>query len=356
MSPTARRIVASIAVVLIGLCVGLLFWLSRAGAFSSIAPHFAGTCEPISLQSSAADIRVDRSHDIAYLSSLDRQALREGKNVTGTVLRLDLESNPLRAVPALAGVPVDFRPGGMSLYGLPEGTQRLFVLSHPAHAPAAVEIFKREADGQFAHDETLHNPLLVSPHGIVAVGDRQFYVTNNSGARTSFERLTEIAVARSLSTVVYFDGSTMRVVDDAVAQATGIAASADGGRVYVAQAGGRSVRIYSRDSSNGDLTPIEDVKVYSTPENLDVAEDGGIWLAAYPNFVAVLQHRHDPEVRAPSQILRIAPDPLAERRLGEVYLNDGADLSAGSVAAVTSSGFLLGAPLDRKVLVCRLKQ
>src|SRR5262245_24031858 len=354
MSLTPRRILAGIALVLAMLGVGVLFWLSRAGAFTHIAPHFAGTCEPLSLQSSAKDIRVDRSHAIAYLSSLDRQALRQGKDVTGTVLRIDLESSPLRAVEALAGAPPDFRPGGMSLYGMPEGTQRLLVLSHPAHAPPAVEIFKREADGQFEHGETLHNPLLVSPHAIAAVGDRQFYVTNDSGARTSFERLTEIAFARPLSTVVYFDGTTMRVVDDAVTQATGIAASADGGRIYVAQAGGRSVRIYSRDSSNGDLTPIEDVKVYSTPENLDVAEDGGICVAAYPNLVAVLQHRHDPDVRAPSQILRIAPDPLAERRLGEVYLNDGADLSAGSVAAVTDAGFLLGAPLDRRVLVCQL--
>jgi arylesterase / paraoxonase len=354
MSRTPRRILAGLALVIIVLGVGVFFWLSRAGAFTRIAPHFAGTCEPLSLQSSAEDIRVDRGRAIAYLSSLDRWAVHEGKDVTGTVLRIELESRPLQAVEALAGAPPDFRPGGMSLYGSSEDTQRLYVLSHPVHVPPTVEIFKRDADGRLAHDETLHNPLLVSPHAIVAVGDRQFYVTNDSGARTRFERLTEIAFARPLSTVVYFDGTTMRVVDDEVAMATGIAASADGGRVYVAQAGGRSVRIYSRDSATGDLTPIEDVKVYSTPENLDVAEDGGIWVAAYPNLVAVLQHRHDPAVRAPTQILRIAPDPLAERRLGEVYLNDGADLSAGSVAAVTGTGFLLGAPLDPRVLVCRL--
>jgi arylesterase / paraoxonase len=356
MSRTVRRILAGLALLVIMLGVSTLFWLSRVGAFVRIAPHFAGTCEPLPLQASAEDVRVDRNGSIAYLSALDRRALREGKDVTGMILRVDLNTSPLRAVSALADAPADFRPGGMSLYTSPEGTQRLFVLSDPVGAAHAVEIFTRDAQGQFAHAETLHNPLLFSPRAIVAVGERQFYVANDSGARSRFERFAEIAFGRALSTVSYFDGTTMRVVDDAVALATGIAASSDGGRVYVSQGGARSVRVYSRDSATGDLTPIEDVSVYSTPENLDLAEDGGIWVAAYPNLLAAMKHLHDERVRAPTQILRIAADPLAPRRLGEVYLNAGEEISAGSVAAVTGDGFLIGAPADPWLLSCRLSE
>ena len=357
MSRTARRILAGLALLVIILGVGTLFWLNRVGAFVHVAPHFAGTCEPLPLAASAEDIRIDRDLGIAYLSALDRRSVRQGRgDVTGTILRVDLNSSPLRAVAALVDAPTDFRPGGLSLYSLPGGAQRLFVLSDPVQAPHAVEIFTRNAEGQFVHAETLHNPLLFSPHAIVAVGEHQFYVANDSGARSGFERLTEIAFGRPLSTVTYFDGATMRVVDDAVALATGIAASADGGRIYVSQAGDRSVRVYSRDSATGDLTPIEDVKVYSTPENLDVAEDGGIWVAAYPDLLAVLKHLHDARVRAPTQVLRIAADPQAPRRLGEVYLNAGEEISAGSVAAVTNDGFLLGAPADPWILSCRLSQ
>ncbi len=354
MSRTVRRILASFALLLVILGVGTLFWLNRVGAFVRVAPHFSGTCEPLALAASAEDIRVDRDRAMAYLSALDRRSVQQGADVTGTILRVDLNSSPLRAVSALLNAPTDFRPGGISLYTTSEGVQRLFVLSHPARAPNTVEVFTRNADGQFVHDETLHNPLLFSPRAIAAVGERQFYVANDSGSRSRFERFTEIALGRALATVAYFDGTTMRVVDDAVALATGIVASADGGRIYVSQAGARSVRVYSRDSENGDLTPIEDVKVYSTPENLDIAEDGGIWVAAYPDLIAVMKHLRDARVRAPTQVLRIAADPLAPRRLGEVYLGSGDELSAGSVAAVTEDGFLLGAPMDTKVLVCRL--
>ena len=353
MSRLLRRLVAGIGLLVAVLGVAVLFWLNSAGAFVHVTPHFSGSCEGLALPGSAADIRIDRANSTAYLSVLDRSALRAGRDATGTVLRVDLKTHPLAALPALASVPPGFRPGGMSLFTAPDGTQRLFVLSDPPQAPHTVEIFAREsAAGPFAFAETLHNPLLFSPDSIVAVGPREFYVTNDTGARSAWERFTEVAFGRALSTVVYYDGEVMRVVDEAVALGAGIAASADGGRIYVGQAGGRSVRVYSRDSANGDLALIEDVDVYSSPDHLDVAEDGGIWAAAHPNLLALLKHLHDPGRRTATQVLRIAPDPLAERRLGEVYLNSGDEISAGSVAAATDDSFVLGARLDARILLC----
>ena len=354
MSRLLRRIVASVVLLVVATAATAIFLLNRAGAFAHLSPHFAGTCESLSLPGSAADVRVDRSTHSAYLSVLDRRARLEGKDVAGTVFRLDLASSPLAAAPALSDAPAGFRPRGISLYTAPDGRQWLFALSDPAGVPHTVEIFSRTDHGQFAYRETLHNPLLFSPHSIIAVGARQFYVTNDSGARSGLERLTERAFGRALSSLIYYDGSTMRVVDDAVAGGAGIAASADGGRIYVGQTGSRSVRVYARDSANGDLTPVEDVDIYSTPDGLDVAEDGAIWVAAHPNLLEFARHLRDPRRRAATQVLRVAADPLAERRLGEVYLSSGEDLSAGSVAAATRGGFLLGAVFDPRVLVCYL--
>ncbi|HZF27375.1 MAG TPA: hypothetical protein VEZ88_14025 [Steroidobacteraceae bacterium] len=353
MSRLLRRLVAGIVLLIAVLGVTVLFWLNRVGAFVRVTPHFAGTCQVLPLEGSAEDIRIDRVGPTAYLSVLDRRALLSGRDVTGTVLRVDLNTSPLAPAPAIADAPHGFRPGGMSLVAAGDGTQRLFVLSDPPHAPHTVEIFARDDDGPFAHSETLHNPLLFSPHSIVAVGPRQFYVVNDSGARSSLERFTELAFGNALATVIYYDGTTMRVVDT-VALGSGIAASADGGRIYVGQAGARSVRVYSRDSSNGDLSFVEDIDVYSTPDNLDVAEDGGIWVAAHPNLLALSKHLRDPAVRVATQVLRLAPDPLAPRRLGEVYLSLGDEISAGSVAAPLNDGFLIGARLDPAMLLCRL--
>jgi arylesterase/paraoxonase len=114
-----------------------------------------------------------------------------------------------------------------------------------------VEIFERGTDGLFAHVETLHNPLLVAPNAIVAVGPRQFYVANFSGASPGIERFIEMYFGRAQAEIVYFDGDVMRAVDEPIALGTGIAASADGGRVYVSEANAGRMRIYSRDSETG---------------------------------------------------------------------------------------------------------
>ncbi|HEY7378306.1 MAG TPA: hypothetical protein VH542_06455, partial [Steroidobacteraceae bacterium] len=302
MSRTLRRLLAGIVLLMAVVAAVVLFWLDRVGAFVHVEPHFAGTCQPLPLPGSAEDIRIDRSGAVAYLSVLDRGAVAEGQDATGTILRVDLRSEPIAAAPAIESAPEGFRPRGLSLFTAPEGSQTLFVLSDPRHAPHTVEVFRREGDGAFVHSETLHNPLLFSPHSIAAVSPSQFYVTNDTGARSAFERFTELTFGRAISTVVYYDGHSMRVVDDAIAQASGIAASADGGRIYVGQAGARSVRVYSRDSSTGDLAWVEDVKVYSSPDNLDIAEDGGIWVAAHPNLLALEKHLHNPDLRVATQI------------------------------------------------------
>lgn len=356
MSRLVRRLLVGGIVLAVIFAAAVMFLLSRAGAFARLSPHFIGTCVQLPLPGIATDIRIDREAHTAYLSVLGRGGDLQGREVAGTVLRLDLASSPLVPAPALNGAPGGFRPRGISLYAAPGGSLRLFALSDPKGAPHTVEIFLRSDDGHFVHQETVHNPLLVSPHSIVAVGERQFYVTNDSGARTGLALLMEGAIGRAVSTLVYYDGSVMRAVDDAIAGAAGVAASADGGRVYVSQLGGRNVRVYARDSASGDLTPVEDIAIYSAPDGLDVAQDGAIWVASHPNVLELARHLHNAQRRAATQVLRVSPDPLAERRLGEVYLSRGDELSAGSIAAATADGFLLGAALNSKVLVCHLPQ
>src|SRR5262245_20119149 len=129
MSRLLRRVIASIVLVLALLGAAVLFWLTRVGAFVHVTPHFAGTCEPLALPASAADIRIDRANRIAYLAVLDRRALAAGRDVTGTILQVDLRATPLTPTPALAAAPEGFRPRGLSLFTAADGAQTLFVLS-----------------------------------------------------------------------------------------------------------------------------------------------------------------------------------------------------------------------------------
>ena len=177
-----KRLLAASAFFVVIVAAGTLWLLGRGGAFKRIEPHFAGSCEALSLEGSGEDIVVDRERGIAYLSLLDRKSVVQGKDVQGTVARVDLNSRPFAAVTALVTQPAAFRPHGMSLYIGADGSRRLFVINHGQKRgvdPEAVELFDETAPGEFSHSETVAGPELRSPNDVAAVGPRQFYVAND---------------------------------------------------------------------------------------------------------------------------------------------------------------------------------
>ncbi len=208
--------------LLLVLAVVVLDFLRHGGQFRTLEPHFAGTCASVPLSVSAEDIQIDRAANLAYLSALDRRGQIDGKDVRGTVLRIDLNLRPLTATPALVADPPDFRPHGMSLYTAPDGAQRLFVLSHPPGQPHTVEIFDRNADGLFAHVQTLRNPLFFKPNALAALSPTQFYVANDSGAHSGMERVSEMMFRRRLASLVYYDHGRTANVGPKIASGTGI--------------------------------------------------------------------------------------------------------------------------------------
>ncbi len=349
-----KRALPVLVVVLTLIAIMVFEVFRHAGAFRNIRPHFAGSCQSVPLAGSAEDIQIDRAAGLAYLSVLDRRAVFDGQDVRGTILKIDPNAAEPSAAAALTTVPDDFRPYGLSLFTAVDGSQRLFVISHPRDKPHTVEIFERAADGRFAHLETIHNPWLLDPHAIVAVGSRQFYVVNLFGAPPGVQRVIEVLFRRALANIAYYDGDAMRAVADPVALGAGIAASADGGRVYVSEANAHRLRVYSRDSATGELTLYQNVNIYTAGGNLNVAEDGAIWVAGHPKVVQLVRHWRDARELAPTQILRVAADPQTPKRVSEVYLNDGKEIAAGSVAAVLGNRLLIGAIMEERILDCRL--
>jgi arylesterase/paraoxonase len=347
-----RRFVPVVLVVVLLLAILVFEFLRHLGQFRQIAPHFAGTCKAVPLDGSAEDIQIDRDSAIAYLSVLDRRAVQEGKDVTGTINKVDLKSPRMTRSPAVAGAPDGFRPHGLSLYTDGDGVQRLYVINHPAGKPHTVEVFERGRDGTFQHSETITNPWLLDPNAIVAVGRRQFYVVNRFGSPPGVRRVIEFAFRRASASIVYYDGKVMREVAEPVALGTGIAASADGGRVYLSEANAHRLRVYSRNSASGDLELFQNVNIFSAGDNLSIAEDGAIWVAAHPRPIQLIRNLHDPKELSPTQVLRVAADPQTENRISEIYMNDGAEISAGSVAAIFDQRLLIGSLTEHKMLVC----
>jgi len=344
----AIGLLLAVAVIIIGVVITI--FVARSGMLVDRGPEQVTACAAIDGQGkSAEDILIDRERNVALVSWMDRRGAVTGNPTPGTVGRIDLASPELKIEPATVADPPEFRSHGMSLFIGPEGQRVLFVISHPTGKPHRVEIFEANADGLYEHKQTIEDPLLVRPNDIAAVGPRQFYIANDSGAKTGLDKMRESVLGAAIAAITYYNGEKFSVAYDGVASPGGINVSADFNTVYVAETQGQKVSAFKRDAASGALTKASEVELNSLPDNIDVAADGSLWVASHANAIALVRQFADATQVAPTQVFRIRAESLAA---AQVFFNTGDLISAGSVAATQGGKMLLGSITDRKILVC----
>ena len=325
------------------------------GMFEAVDTALPGRCAAIALAGSSEDIQVDRDRGLAYLSFLDQVGPADARR--GTVMLLDLNLADPTPRAALAYDPPDFRPHGLSLLKRQDQPDRLFAISHLPDGSHTVEMLE-DRGGQFVPDGTIRDAALLHPSAIAATGPRQFYFANDTAALD--RRLREFLLRRGSGTLYYYDGTAARRVAGNLAFPAGIALSPDISHLYVGEALRKAMRVYRRDPITGELALEETIALGAAPDNLNVDDDGVVWIAAHPKLLAFADHVRDASKPAPTRVLRFDPRPgkpkpdETDTRLTQVYENAGAEVSAGSVAAHWRGEILIGAVLDPKVLVCQL--
>ncbi len=347
-----KRLLATIGMLVLVIGAGTLWLLARGGAFKDIRPHFAGSCEALPLEGSSEDIIVDRERGIAYLSVLDRRSVVDGKDAQGTVARIDLNSRPFAAVTALTSKPAAFRPHGLSLYIGADGSRRLFAINHGRKRgvdPEAVEIFTEAAPGDFAHAETIRGAELPSPNDLVAVGPRQFYVANDKPRGGGLAAALQQAGFGG-SPLSYFDGPNGRYVLEDIASGSGINASADHRTLYVSETAGKRIRVLER-ADGGEVTERRRIAMDTSPDNIDIAADGSLWVTGHPNTLALIRHFVSGSP-APTQVWHVVPGATQADSIEEIYLDDGTQMSTGSVGATWNRLLLIGSITERKIQIC----
>lgn len=350
---------AIVALGLLILSITVVRTLVDWGTFTHLRAHMPGACAAVAAPPGPEDLALDRGTGLLFAAAYDRRQ-GPGRGAPGGLFVMDLKA----PTPALREITPDglglFRPHGIGLWREGEALY-LHAVNHGEEE--RVEIFKVE--GKDAESLRLVPMMRVadgrfrSLNDVLPVGPEAFYVTNDSVARTALGKRWELARAKDTGSVFHFDGEAVRVAAEGLSFANGIAMSPGGEAVYVTETMDRTMRIYDRDPNSGTLTQrprTEGLVWFGTGgDNIDVAPDGALWIAAHPKVLAFAAHRADPEEHAPSQILKIVPDTDGRGgTIDEVLLDKGEALSGASVAVAYEGRLVLGAAFEPKLLLCEL--
>ena len=333
--------------------------LIAAGYFKVLKPHSSGKIIELKLHHGPEDITIDQEKGIAFISCDDRWNNIKYKDqpeklTKGVIYMLNLNNPEYSLIDLSKNFKEAFHPHGISLFHSKDGRTLLFVINHRSKNEDFVEIFEF-VNNSLVHIESIQDKeLMTSPNDLVAVGERQFYVSNDHGTNDeSSYRMVEDYLRFPWSYVNYYDGQKFTKVADGISYANGINSSADGKNLYVSSTTGRSVFVYERDLSDGSLKKKNKIFLNTGVDNIEVDKGGNLWIGCHPKMLAFLSHAKK-KSPSPSQIIKVN-NPDGNYSVEEIYLNEGNQYSGSSVTANYNNKYLVGGVFVDKILVCELK-
>jgi arylesterase / paraoxonase len=331
----------------------ILFFVGRllinSGFFREITPHFKGNMVKIEGFAGNEDATVDRKTGIALISS---PAFNLDKN--GSIMMLNLNEVSPKPINLTTELPfTSFHPHGIYLYQSANGDKRLFVINH-RNTGHYIEIFQF-TDSSLVHLESIQNPLFISPNDIVAVGDRQFYLTNDHDEPLTDWRNKKDILQIPMGNVCFYDGKNANVVAEGILYANGINKSLDSKTIFVASASGRKILVYDRNPQTETLSESDQIAI-NGPDNIDIDEAGNLWVGCHPKLLKFLAHSKDHTKISPSEIIKITYKGKGTAQLESVYLNDGSEISASTVGVVYKDKLLIGSVFEGHIVVGTYKE
>jgi len=340
-----------VSLVLLYVVFGILV---PAGMFKTITPHFEGNMQKLELPiAGPEDITIDAQTGLAFISVDDRRVNNKNPaTLDGAILLMDL-SDSIHSLKNITPPGFqDFHPHGISLWTEPDGRQFLFVVNHRQKSwEQVIERFAWRNDSLIHLESIIDANLMTSPNDVSAVGERSFYVTNDHAySKNGINRTLEDYLQRAISYVNYYDGESFRKVATGIAYANGINRSADLNQLYVAACTGRKVLIYDRNPTNGELTLEQSIDVNTGVDNIELDENGSLWIGSHPQLLKFVAHAADPAKFSPSQVIKLSKDKDGKYQMEEIFLNDGSSYSGSTVAAVYKDKILIGSVFEKSFL------
>ncbi len=339
---------AGLFLVFLFVVLSVFWWRTMlwTGQLKGVQAHFDGQCKSAASIVGAEDLVIDREQRLVYISSHDRRNPTSAGSLWVMPVDAPETARPL-VLPDLGGAL--FAPHGMDLLITEDGSRFLFMIDHGLAPKQLVRLFKVVGE-TVTLVRTFESPELYSPNDIAAISETQFYVTNDNREELgSLDAFMAVLFKRKTGNVVWMDDGEAKAVADGFSYANGIAVSNDLSQLYVSATITQDLRIFDRDTQTGELTLVDSIFLDSGLDNIDVDADGSLWIGSHPRLFDFSAHAGDATKDSPSQVFHIN---LKDKSISEVFLSDGADLSASSVAAKIDNLIFMGGVFDAQILTC----
>ena len=339
--------------LLLSLFCILLFFVGNVllstGFFRSIIPEFDGTIVKKVAIPGAEDITISRNDAFAVISSTNRKARLLGQEETGGLYLMDLNDPDFKPLALTEQFEGGFAPHGISMLKK-DSTYQVLAINH-ANGEHSIEVF--ELQGKvLRHQQTLKDPTMIQPNDIIHIDENRFYFTNDHGYTEGFGKWAEEYLGLAVSNVVYFDGNNYREVADGIAYANGINYDGDRNLLFVASPRGFLVKVYEIEA-DGTLTFVENIPCQTGVDNIEFDEDGNLWIGSHPNLLRFSSYAKGKRETSPSEIIKIDYRDTGDYTVEKIYVANGEDMSASTVAATYGNLILTGNVMDENFLILK---
>ena len=309
--------------------------------FFSLGPTLApaSPCKKLNGLPGAEDIATNTERTIAYISSQER---RKG-DVEGALFRYDTEhgSDPVKLSLPLG--PSTLHPHGISLLENEEGSF-LYVINH-RESENTIDVFSLEGSSAILV-ESYSSPLLVSPNDLYVIDNGRFFVTNDLAISKPLWKIPLKKGGLRSGNVLWHDNKGFREIASGIGYANGIVLVDN--TLVVAASLERGVHIYDWDGTNAK--PQHFIKLRTGVDNIEVSEDGSLWIASHKNWLQFVLHGLHPRYSSPSEIVIL--ENLRENPKRPTIIKQDIPAAGASVALPLGDLMVIGTVFEDYVLIC----
>ncbi len=341
-----KKIILIALVLFIAFVVNILI---STGFFRTVENHFDGEIVKKIAISGAEDITISTIDSFALVSSTDRGIFPPLEEEAGGLYLMELKTEKFNLKPLTTNINKSFAPHGISIFKK-DSTYKVVAINHTLKSHS-IEVFTLNGE-TLTLEKTLTDDTMVSPNDIVLIDENRFYFTNDHYYTEGIGRFMEDYAGYSASNIIYFDGENYTKVASRIAYANGINFDANRNLLFVASPRKFLVKVYSRNS-DGSLDFIEDIPCGTGVDNIEFDTEGNLWIGAHPNLLKFTAYAKGKDEFSPSEIIKIEYKGKGDYIVEKIYVNDGTEMSASTVAAPFGNLIFTGNVMDDKFLILK---